>query len=96
MDFPDFEIDGEPWTKRGDFERISSLVRLKIPDNRWKTVSFNIFEVPNQKGGLLERLKVLQVHLEQYTNKILRIIKQTPIKSKQLDNFLDKVVNNKG
>lgn len=59
MGFPDFEIDGELWTKRGDFERISSIVRRKIPDNRWKTVSFNIFEVPNQKGSLLERLEVL-------------------------------------
>ncbi len=97
MNFPNFEIDGELWTKRGDFERISSIVRRKMPDNRWETVSFNIFEVPNQKGGLLQRLEVLQTYLKQHPNKILKIIKQTPIKSKQqLDNFLGKVIDNKG
>ncbi len=95
--FPNFEIDGELWTKRGDFERISSIVRQKTPDNRWEVVSFNIFEVPNQKGNLLERLDVLRAYLKQHPSKILKVIKQVPIKSKQqLNHFLEKVLDNKG
>ena len=31
-DYPPFEIDGELWTKRGDFENISSIVRDKYMD----------------------------------------------------------------
>jgi hypothetical protein len=44
------------WT----IEEISSIVRRKNPDNRWRAITHQIFEVPNQEGGLLDRLKVLQ------------------------------------
>ncbi|VVM19191.1 DNA ligase (ATP) (EC [uncultured Gammaproteobacteria bacterium] len=69
--YPPFSIDGELWTKRGDFEEISSIVRRKNPDNRWRAITHQIFEVPNQEGGLLDRLKVLQDYLKnttQYAN----------------------------
>jgi DNA ligase-1 len=62
--YPPFSIDGELWTKRGDFEEISSIVRRNNPDNRWHAITHQIFEVPNQKGGLLDRLKVLQDYLK--------------------------------
>ncbi len=55
-DFPPFKIDGELWSKRGDFENISSIVRDKIPTEKWQEITYNIFEVPNQKGNLFERL----------------------------------------
>ena len=54
--YPSFEIDGELWTKRGDFENISSIVRDKIPSDKWKTIKHYIFEVPNAEGGLFDRL----------------------------------------
>ncbi len=95
--FPDFAIDGELWTKRRDFEKVSSIVRQKNPDSRWNKVSFNIFEVPKQQGGILQRLKFLQDYLQQYPNKNIRIIKQIPVKSKQhLTNFLNKIISKKG
>lgn len=95
--FPNFAIDGELWTKRADFEGVSSIVRRKNPDNRWKNVSFNIFEVPRQEGGISQRLKILQDYLQQYPSKTIKIIKQIPIKSKQqLNNFLNKIVKKKG
>lgn len=95
--FPNFAIDGELWTKHSDFEGISSIVRQKIPDSRWQNVSFNIFEVPKQEGGILQRLKVLRDYLQQYPSETIKIIKQIPIKSKQqLNNFLDKIIKNKG
>ena len=56
--YPPFAIDGELWTKRNDFENISSIVRTKNADDRWKLITHSIFEVPNQQGGLLERLSV--------------------------------------
>lgn len=63
-DFPPFELDGELWTKRGDFENIVSIVRQQRPDERWAQISYRVFEVPQQPGGLLKRLAVLQAYLE--------------------------------
>lgn len=36
QNYPPFSIDGELWTKRGDFENISSIVRTKNSGDRWK------------------------------------------------------------
>ncbi|WP_228150016.1 hypothetical protein [Malaciobacter molluscorum] len=54
--FPKFELDGELWTKRDDFENIQSIVLDKIPTNKWNQITYNIFEVPNAKGDFLKRL----------------------------------------
>ncbi|KAA0439060.1 MAG: DNA ligase, partial [Candidatus Thioglobus sp.] len=97
QNFPNFPIDGELWTKRGDFETVSSIVRRKKPDERWGIVSFNIFEVPNQAGGILQRLMILQDYLKQNPSKIIKIIEQIPVKSKQqLNDYLSKIINKKG
>jgi len=77
--FPPFELDGELWTKRGDFAHISSIVRDKTPSSEWKKITYNIFEVPHAKGNLFERL----AKVKPYESKIIKIIPQIPAKSKQ-------------
>jgi DNA ligase-1 len=90
--YPPFEIDGELWTKQGDFENISSIVRDKIPSDQWKKITHNIFEVPHVKGDLFERLE----KVKPYEGKYIRIIPQIKIKNKQaLKDFL-KSVEKKG
>jgi len=90
--FPSFELDGELWSKRGDFDHISSIVRDKIPSQEWSLITYNIFEVPNAVGGLFKRLK----KVEPYRSKILKIILQKQINSKKdMQNFL-KTVEKKG
>jgi len=97
QNYPPFAIDGELWTKRNDFENISSIVRSKDSDNRWKNITHHIFEVPNQQGGLLERLSVLENHLHKNPNPHLKVLTQTLIKDKrQLEVFLEEVVSHKG
>ena len=82
-DYPPFEIDGELWTKRDDFDNISSIVRDKIQtqenDEKWKQIKHYIFEVPNAKGGLFERLE----KVKPYENNIIKIIPQIYIKDKE-------------
>lgn len=78
-DFPPFEIDGELWSKRKDFENISSIVRDKEPSNEWHQISYNIFEVPHASGNLFERLSKVKA----YENERLKIIPQIEIKSKK-------------
>ncbi|MEA2016806.1 MAG: DNA ligase [Campylobacterota bacterium] len=87
-DYPTFEIDGELWSKRRDFENISSIVRDKIPSSDWKQIKHYIFEVPNAKGGLLERLK----KVNSLNHKYIKVIKQIKIKDKNhLQKFLNQI-----
>ena len=89
-DFPKTELDGELWSKRGDFSNISSIVNTKKADDRWKSLSYNVFEVPNAKGTLLERLSTLN------ESKYIKRVKQIKFKSKkELKDFL-KSVESKG
>ncbi len=95
--YPPFSIDGELWTKRGDFETISSIVRNKNSNQRWKKITHQIFEVPNQSGGLPDRLAILQQFLDNNPESPIRIIKQSLITDQQqLPAFLEAVVADKG
>ncbi len=95
--YPPFAIDGELWTKRGDFEHISSIVRRKIPDKRWNQITHQIFEVPNQTGGLLDRLKILRDYLRIHPNSPIRIIEQHFITQQiQVKQFLHKITQQNG
>jgi len=97
QNYPPFAIDGELWTQRGDFESISSIVRSKNSNQRWKHITHNIFEVPGQSGGLLKRLSVLKEYLRDNPNSHLQIIPQTVISTKgQLADFLKEVTTDKG
>ena len=88
--YPPFEIDGELWTRREDFENISSIVRDKVPSKAWKEVKHYIFEVPHAKGDLFERL----AKAKPYENEVIKILPQIAIKDKKhledFHNALDK------
>ena len=87
-DYPPFEIDGELWSKRGDFENISSIVRDKIPSEKWKEIKHYIFEVPNSQGDLAQRLD----KLKPYSGKIIQLIPQIKIRDKNhLKVFLKEI-----
>ncbi|PCH85721.1 MAG: DNA ligase [Piscirickettsiaceae bacterium] len=95
--YPPFPIDGELWTKRGDFENISSIVSSQQANQRWKQITHQIFDVPKQKGGLLKRLHVLNSYLQQNPTSYIQIIKQTTVENKnQLQQFLTFVTANQG
>ena len=95
-DFPKFELDGELWTKRNDFENIQNIVLDKTPSDDWKNITYNIFEVPNQKGNFDERLKVLKNWLNINESKYIRIIQQIECKNKKhLERYLEKLLNKK-
>ena len=85
-DFPSYKLDGELWTKRGDFANISSIVRQKKLHKGWEQISYNIFEVPDADGNLTKRLSLVK------ENKYVKLIKQIKIKDKlHLDKFLKEI-----
>jgi len=91
--YPSFEIDGELWTKRDDFEHISSIIRDKTPSMQWKEIKHYIFEVPNAKGGLFQRL----AKVKPYEGEYIKILPQIIIKNKEHQKlFLQEVESKKG
>ena len=58
---PEMALDGELWLGRGEFERLSGLVRRRSPDDAsWLGVKFMIFDLPGHTGVFDERLKRLK------------------------------------
>ncbi len=87
-EYPPFPIDGELWSRRKDFEHISSIVRDKVPSQEWREIKHYIFEVPNAKGGLFERLALVKP----YEGRSIKILSQKVIKNKkELTLYLKKV-----
>lgn len=95
-DFPPFAIDGELFTQRNEFERISSIVRSQ-KDKGWEDIKLYVFDVPNAEGDLFARLAVLEQYLAQHPSKHITIIPQIPIKNYQhIKEFLYQVEAQKG
>ena len=82
-DFPPFEIDGELWFKRSAFAEVVSIVNKHQPHKGWNRLTYQIFEVPNQAGGLLQRLGVLEAYLQKNPSRFIKVIPQVPIVSNQ-------------
>jgi DNA ligase-1 len=95
--FPSFELDGELWSKRNDFENIQSIVLDDDPSQKWVQISYNIFEVPNAKGDFLERLKKVKDWFSKHPNKNIKIIEQIECEDEEhLMDFLEEIVALKG
>lgn len=93
--FPSFELDGELWTKRNDFENIVSIVRQQQPDERWSQIRYRVFEAPNQPGDLLARLAVF--HAVAVKPSHVEILPQVKVESQtHLNAFLQEIVDQGG
>jgi DNA ligase-1 len=95
-DFPPFELDGELWSKRDDFENIQNIVLDTNPSAKWEEITYNIFEVPNTSGDFAKRLEKINSWLNKNPNKYIKIIPQKVCKSEiELDNFLKELLKQK-
>ena len=92
-DFPNFKLDGELWTKRSDFENIQNIVLDKTPSKDWKNITYNIFEVPYEKGDFRKRLKKIKNWQRVNQNKYIKIIPQIICKNKKhLNKYLNELI----
>lgn len=93
--FPPFELDGELWSKRADFENIQSHVLDQ--DNNWAGIKYMIFEVPHAKGNFFARLKKAREYITKNSLKNVKIIEQKIVQNKSdLNSFLELVIDNGG
>lgn len=64
---PKQALDGELWIARGQFEKLSGIIRKTTPqDDEWRQVKYLVFELPNAPGTFAER-----------STEIKRIVAQT-------------------
>ena len=58
-------LDGELWSKRGNFQQIIGTVRTmdnttKEQEKKWKEIQYMIFDAPHLKTTFMKRLEKLQ------------------------------------
>lgn len=94
-DFPKQPLDGELWLARGQFDRLSGIVRKQKPiDEEWRSVRYMVFDMPQVAGIFDQRLKKMQLLTEMPA--WLIIIKQWRVSDEEeLLNQLDSFVNSK-
>lgn len=80
-DFPPFALDGELYSRRGEFQRISAAVRASHSD--WAGITYHVFDVPDAQGNLHQRLTRLDTWLKQHPHARIRIIAQIPVQSRE-------------
>lgn len=57
----DVRLDGELWLGRGQFERLSGIVRRETPvDSDWRTVRYMVFELPGAAGDFAQRVRRIE------------------------------------
>ena len=96
--WPNYVLDGELWMQRDYFQQTLSCVRKKTADKVcWKYIHFMIFDLPEHGGPFTQRITAMQRLTKETNSPYLSMIKQFKLATpQQLDQHLDKVVQNKG
>ncbi len=79
-------LDGEIWLGRERFEELSALIaREDVEDPLWNEVTYQIFDLPAEKGRFKERVVIMQDYIEslQANNPHLKMIPQEKFSSKE-------------
>jgi len=95
---PEVALDGELWLARGEFERVSGLVRRdSANETDWREVKFMVFDLPNHAGVFNERLERLKIIIAKINAPHIQLVKQFKVNShKILMKKLDDVVKQNG
>jgi len=56
----DVVLDGELFSKRGEFQSITSIVRSSKSGEKWKALKFHCFDAPEYKGRFEDRMAFVQ------------------------------------
>ncbi len=94
--FPPFELDGELWSDRNQFEFIQSTVLDVKPSEDWRKITYNIFEVPNTERDFNGRLQKASEWFATHPNRYVRIIPQIRCKNKEHLQQFFKEIESKG
>lgn len=94
---PQLPLDGELWLGRGQFDRLSGLVRQQQPDEGWRQVRYMVFDAPGQGGAFEARWRALQPVIEAVRQTWVQRVEQTRVDSVlALQQWLETVVRGGG
>ncbi len=96
--FPPQALDGELWLGRGEFDRLSGIVRKQQPDDlEWRQVRYMLFELPDASGTFSERILRMQALVDQLRIPWLQVIEQTRVRDQaDLRHRLSSVLKQRG
>lgn len=79
---PAFAVEGELWLGRGQFARLSGIVRQHLPnDADWRQVRFCLFDLPNLPAPFLQRSARLQGWVASQPHNFIQAIPTYPVHS---------------
>ncbi len=92
--FPAQPLDGELWMGRGEFERLSGIVRRQTPDDsQWQQVRYLVFELPQSPGTFRQRVLALRELTAKLALPWLQAVEQWEFGSREaLDKKLEQIV----
>jgi len=96
--FPPQPLDGELWLGRGEFDRLSGIVRKEQPDDaEWRQVRYMLFELPDAPGTFSERIARMQEMVEAARIPWLQAVEQFRVRNRaELQQRLSKVLKQRG
>lgn len=96
--FPARALDGELWLGRGQFERLSGVVRKETPDDvEWREVRYMLFELPGAEGDFSERVAAMRRIVAEVDLPQLGMVEQFRVSDQRaLKRKLDEVVKDGG
>ncbi len=75
-------LDGELWSKRQDFEFITSTIRKHVPiDSEWRHINYMVFDAPNYTDDFQTRVLFYTQKLEE-----LNLAHVKPVVQKRFNN----------
>lgn len=92
--WPGTPMDGELWIARGQFDRVSGIVRSARADAAaWAEVRFMVFDLPAHPGTFGERVEAMPALVARAGHAQLRMVEQTRVATRaSLDARLAAVV----
>lgn len=76
-DFPSRPLDGELWLARQQFAQILSTVSKQQPvSSEWQQLAYYIFELPQAEGTFTERIRMMQLLVQQQNSPYLQLVPQ--------------------
>lgn len=80
---PAVPLDGELWLGRGQFERLSGIVRREQPvDEEWRQVRYLIFELPGEEGSFRQRAVRIERLVAEAAVPWLQAVRQEPVRDR--------------
>lgn len=87
--FPNQVLDGELWSQRGAYERISSVTARDKSHEGWRELTFMVFDMPEYGGNFSQRVAAMR----RLSSPHLKPVEQLRLSSNAaLSQMMDKVV----